>query len=185
MSNIQFDCPNCRKRLEAPGDMALEPTICPRCKIHITVPDPAAPPVIPVAAAPSPPEYSSLAIASLVIGVVAVSGGWIWTGVLLPALTVILAHIALYRIKKRGPALKGKNLAVVALILGYVSLLVTIVTIIACQAAIKEVEAEAAKFELEMKAEQRKADDALRSLTESFRPRPSPPAPRPTRRSPP
>jgi len=40
MGDIRFTCPRCKQSLEAPPDMAGEPTQCPTCQHNMTVPSP-------------------------------------------------------------------------------------------------------------------------------------------------
>jgi sterol desaturase/sphingolipid hydroxylase (fatty acid hydroxylase superfamily) len=74
--------------------------------------------------APDRREYSSFAIASLVLGILSVMGGAL---LLVPALlAVIFGHMAVSACN-RDPQLDGKGLAIAGLILGWVSLAVVLI----------------------------------------------------------
>lgn len=40
MSDIAFNCPECKQHLEAPAEMAGETVECPKCNQHMVVPTP-------------------------------------------------------------------------------------------------------------------------------------------------
>lgn len=69
----------------------------------------------------TPPKTSGLAVTSLVTGIL----GLLICG--LGLVSVIFGHVALSKIKRSGGALKGGGLAIAGLVLGYLSLILTIV----------------------------------------------------------
>jgi hypothetical protein len=79
---------------------------------------------------PLPPDrrtYSSLAIASLTLGILSLLGGGIF--IIPPILAVIFGHMAL-RACNRDPLLDGKAMAVVGLVLGWFVLVAALILII-------------------------------------------------------
>ena len=147
--SILFQCGKCQQRLEVEDNMSGLNIDCPKCgnKLLIglsLVPEPPPPVsrVPPTQTTPSlrnetsgPPETSGLAVASMVLGILAMAGGWFWSGVLLPLLALIFGHISLFRILKHRPRLTGKGFAVTGLVLGYTSLAIAIVVGIAVKTA--------------------------------------------------
>ena len=98
---------------------------------------PAAPPAPPQAAAPPPPvaplpPTSGMAIASLVLGTVAVAGAWLCCGLGFPtsAVAIILGHFALSKIRRSGGRLDGRSLAIAGLVMGYLGLVLQILVIL-------------------------------------------------------
>ena len=97
---------------------------------------PAAPPAPPQAAAPPPPAAplpptSGMAIASLVLGTVAVAGAWCCClGFPTGALAIILGHFALSKIRRSGGRLDGRGLAIAGLVMGYLGLVLQILVIL-------------------------------------------------------
>jgi DNA-directed RNA polymerase subunit RPC12/RpoP len=151
---IRFQCEKCRQHLEAEDDMSGLEISCPKCGNKILIglsmtpdPIPVAPPALP-SPAPSPctalpksgttayKETSGLAVASMVIGILAMCGGWVWSGILLPGLALVFAHISLSNIRRYNPKLTGKGFAVTGLVLGYVSLALALVVMMACGSAL-------------------------------------------------
>ena len=141
MNEFKFSCPHCGQHLAASPDWIGRAFKCPTSQnefavlasstIHATAtaaPTPGAPAVPPPPAATWPPapaptpsgKTSGLAIASLVCGLVPCLGG-------LPA--VICGHIGLSHIN-RGRAAKGKGLATAGLILGYLSIALSLAALV-------------------------------------------------------
>lgn len=139
MNEFKFSCPHCGQHLAATPDWIGRAFKCPTCQKEFAVlasptphaaptaaPTPGAPAVPPPPAATWPPapapsgKTSGLAIASLVCGLVPCLGG-------LPA--VICGHIGLSHIK-RGHAAKGKGLAIAGLILGYLSIALSLAALV-------------------------------------------------------
>jgi hypothetical protein len=141
MNEFKFSCPHCGQHLAATPDSIGRAFNCPTCQKEFAVPVsppphtaptavptpgvPALPP--PPAATPPPPpapapsgKTSGLAVASLVCGLVPCLGG-------LPA--VICGHLGLSHIK-RGHAAKGKGLAMAGLILGYLSIALSLAALV-------------------------------------------------------
>lgn len=81
-----------------------------------------------------PPKTSSLAIASLVSGIISILGCLFITGI--PA--IICGHIAKRRIKKSSSKLTGKGLATAGLIMGYLSLLFSLLAAVSISQLIKQ-----------------------------------------------
>jgi DNA-directed RNA polymerase subunit RPC12/RpoP/MFS superfamily sulfate permease-like transporter len=146
---IRFQCEKCHQLLNAEDDMSGLEIACPKCGNKIMIGLSMAPDPVPVASpalpssAPSPctalpasetvayTEISGLAVASMVTGILAMCGGWLWSGILLPVLALVFAHISLSKIRKHRPKLTGKGFAVTGLVLGYVSLIIAIIVAIA------------------------------------------------------
>ena len=63
----------------------------------------------------TPPKTSGLAIGSLICGILCV-----------PIVSIVLGHLALSQIKRSAGAFVGKGMAIVGLILGYVTVLIPI-----------------------------------------------------------
>jgi prepilin-type processing-associated H-X9-DG protein len=84
-----------------------------------------------------PPEYEpgtpmpkketpGIAIASLVCGILS----WVCVGLLAAIPAVITGHMALGRIKRSAGALGGRGMAIAGLILGYISIVATVVLLV-------------------------------------------------------
>ena len=135
--DIKFNCPQCRQPLEAPSDMGGEQTTCPKCNNIITIPrvapstlypNPApASVIIQNAVMISTIKTSNLAVASLVMGVLGVFGGWLCCGLIFPLLAIVFGHIAYSQINKHPNILSGKGMAIAGFILGYVGLFLSII----------------------------------------------------------
>src|SRR5713101_1673489 len=82
------------------------------------------PPVPPSAFAPAP-RTAPIAIWSPVLAILFFTGGWLFTAI--PA--VICGHIARTKIRKSGGALRGKGIATAGLILGYLALVLGVMSI--------------------------------------------------------
>ncbi len=142
MDKITFRCEGCGKRLSAPVNRAGALAKCPSCGGQVRIPDAAkalagseaVPQAQEAAGAPvaethlPPPAAagtSGLAITSLVLGILSVGCLGILAG--LPA--IMCGHIAHGRIRRSGGQLKGAVAAIVGFILGYVSIVWTLVLI--------------------------------------------------------
>ncbi len=140
MSEEKISCPNCGQHILCDTAWAGRAINCPACQQAFTIPhlaaaEPAPPPMpalrrAPSSAPPPPPppahrppvpaagagETSGLAIAALVLS-------------LLPCLAIggiICGHLARGQIR-RNPSIRGSGLALAALIIGYLSLGVTLI----------------------------------------------------------
>ena len=71
------------------------------------------------------PRTSALAIWSLILAVFSFTCGWLFTAI--PA--VICGHVARARIRKSGGTLGGKGIATAGLILGYIALVLCLLSI--------------------------------------------------------
>jgi|WetSurMetagenome_2_1015567.scaffolds.fasta_scaffold10646_4 hypothetical protein len=89
------------------------------------------PPAAPPSAAPLP-RTSGLAVASLILGTVAICGAWLCCGMGFPtsALAIILGHVAASKIHRAGGRLDGRGMAIAGLIMGYIGLLLQILIIL-------------------------------------------------------
>lgn len=142
MTEMPVTCPHCREEAMAPVDAAGQTVDCPACGKSFTIPLPAplrsAPSPLP--SAPRPASHiplpstaaqesvtSGMAIASMVIGILGLVGGWMCCGVILPVLAIVFGHISLGRIQKSSGRLTGKNMAIAGLTMGYVGFLVGLV----------------------------------------------------------
>lgn len=90
------------------------------------VPPPTLPPPPAAATSPATPARTSgLAVASLVLGILALLGGAV---LILPTLlAIILGHVAMAKIRRQPTVLGGHSLALVGCILGYVSIVMGVV----------------------------------------------------------
>ena len=79
----------------------------------------------PIPTAPAPAKSCGLAIWSLVLGILSLTGFCLFTGI--PA--VICGHVAQGRIKRSGGALSGEGLALAGLITGYVGIAFSILVV--------------------------------------------------------
>jgi hypothetical protein len=73
------------------------------------------------------PKTSGMAIASMVVGILGVFGGWMCCGVALPIIAIVLGHISFAQIQKTPANLTGKGLAIAGFTTGYVGLLLGII----------------------------------------------------------
>lgn len=71
---------------------------------------------------------SGLAVASLVLGILAVLTGWIVVGGVLGILAIIFGAVSLSRIKK-DPSKTGKGMAIAGLITGIIGVIITVVVL--------------------------------------------------------
>lgn len=127
--DITFHCPRCRQSLETPESLAGQAINCPACRNSIRVPD--ALPRRPVQSGPSsiPPttKTSGLAIASMVVGIVGLAGGWFCCGILLPLTAIIMGHIAYARIGRKPKRLICNWFAIAVFTTGYVGLVLAVI----------------------------------------------------------
>ena len=70
---------------------------------------------------------SGLSIASLVMGILGVLCGWMCCGLIFPILAIVFGHIAHAQINRQPTVLTGKGMAITGFILGYVSLVLSII----------------------------------------------------------
>lgn len=114
--------PRPRQADSVPGSMPLPPAPQPYGWANDTpaqwVPPP--PPTIPGPAN----KQQGLAVASLILGIVGITFGWICGGPLFALFAVILGIVALTQIRKDPRRYTGKPMALIGLILGAVVLLV-------------------------------------------------------------
>jgi Domain of unknown function (DUF4190) len=130
MTQFKFICPSCGQKILGDATLAGNEVPCPTCRKPLTVPDPTTPipsgtgpsfastialPGIMATVAPSPSQktLSRLALAALVLCPTGLPG-------------IICGHLALARIR-RQPALKGLDLATIALVLAYFFLVAMLV----------------------------------------------------------
>ena len=75
------------------------------------------------------PQTSALAITSLIFGLVGLFSSWFFLGI--PSLiAIVFGHIAKFKVKHSKGALNGGELATVGLILGYIVLVLALLTIV-------------------------------------------------------
>ncbi len=133
---IKFNCPHCSQPLEAPEDMRGEYIPCPKCERLISIPKAVQAPLEPITPAirtevilnqAAPAKTSGMAIASMVVGIVGIVGGWMCCGIILPILAIILGHISFAQIQRTPDRLTGKGLAIAGFTTGYVGLILGII----------------------------------------------------------
>lgn len=109
-------CPQCGT--ENPD----EATACSNCGASLQVPSPdiPQPPYIPA------PPTSNMALVSLIMGIL----GWVVLPVIGSVLAVVFGHAALGDIDRSGGQIGGRGIAQVGLILGYVALGLSVLSII-------------------------------------------------------
>lgn len=124
MENV-FLCPYCQQSLETTPDMAGESVNCPKCGRLVSVPAPVVPPVILDAVVQQPviAKTSGMAIASMVVAIIGIFGGWMCCGVVLPVIAIILGHVSFSKIEKNQDVLTGKGFAIAGFTIGYVGLI--------------------------------------------------------------
>ncbi|MBN2190657.1 MAG: DUF4190 domain-containing protein [Candidatus Aureabacteria bacterium] len=76
------------------------------------------------------PETNNLAIISMVLSIIGFVGFCICLGPLLGIPAVICGHIALSKIKSSGGKLSGRGMAIAGLIIGYLTILLTVIWIL-------------------------------------------------------
>jgi acyl carrier protein len=118
-----MNCPFCESPL-APGTK-----FCPHCGTDVTGGPPPAGyhPYGPPQYGPMPPPTSSLAITSLVAGLV----GWFLVPIIGALVAVVTGHMARAEIRTRRGELSGDGLAVTGLILGYIQLVLAALVLLA------------------------------------------------------
>ena len=65
-----------------------------------------------------------MAIASMVLGIIGVFGGWFCSGPLFPFLAIIFGHIAFSKISKNPTLYSGKWMAIAGFTMGYAGILI-------------------------------------------------------------
>ena len=131
MDTIVFFCPDCGKRLSAPAEKAGTVARCAGCGAELEIPgaeefaEVAVDEAAPAQAASPAPTVPALAIVSLVLGAL----GLLCFGLLAGLPAIICGHIAHGRIRRSAGALRGGGLAIAGFVLGYLSLLGTLVLV--------------------------------------------------------
>lgn len=74
------------------------------------------------------PSTNGMAIASLILGILAIVSCYVWALFGIPA--VICGHISLKKIKNSRSPIQGKGMAITGLILGYIGILLQLIAII-------------------------------------------------------
>jgi hypothetical protein len=64
-----------------------------------------------------------MAVASMVLGILGLMGGWMCSGLILPVLAIMFGHIAYSNISRQPTALTGKGMAIAGFTMGYVGLM--------------------------------------------------------------
>ena len=125
-------CPHCKEKADV-SDIAPNTKIaCPKCGGEFLTPG-----ALPVASAvesqspAGPPNFSGPAVASLTLGIIGVLTYFIFVGAVFGVAALILGIAALRRIKARRAQLKGRGMAIAGVILGGLSIVLTILLIIA------------------------------------------------------
>jgi Domain of unknown function (DUF4190) len=72
------------------------------------------------------PAQQSMAVASLIFGIISITFGWICGGPILGLIAVVLGAVALTQIKKNPQQYTGKPIAIVGLITGGIALLINL-----------------------------------------------------------
>jgi len=125
-SHFKIECPKCSQPIECPVDYLDKLISCPHCQEQFLarpLAATAADHVTPVAnAIPGRPKTSTLAVWSLVLGILSLPCFSIFSAI--PA--VICGHMALSRISYSGGSLAGKGLAIAGLATGYVGIALAI-----------------------------------------------------------
>lgn len=130
MGTYTFNCPKCGQILLAERTSTGLSMQCPKCQHLFQAPEPAAAvPVLPAGAGKRPND-APLAIWSLVLGISSLTCFGILTAI--PA--VICGHKAQSQIKASGGMLHGAGMALAGLILGYVTIGLSIIMIALCTA---------------------------------------------------
>ena len=109
-------CPRCGT--ENPD----EATTCSNCGSSLQMPSAGVPQVV-----HQPLPTSNMALASLIMGIL----GWVVLPIIGSLLAVILGHAALGEIDRREGQIGGRGMAQVGLILGYVALVLSALSIVA------------------------------------------------------
>ena len=112
-------CPKCGTRVEEGT------AFCPNCGAALSQPQTAAP-AAPVAPVSSSVKNSGMAVASLVLGIVGIFGGWHFS-----ILAIIFGAVGLNQVNHSNGTVKGKSLATAGLILGIVDIVIHIIVAIA------------------------------------------------------
>jgi hypothetical protein len=159
---INVKCPKCGEVLEAPDGYEGQAE-CPSCSAAISIPArvvlkavkvassiSSIPPVPPVPSpssiapaspvAPVTPQVSGMAIASMVLGIIGVCGGWFCSGPLFPILAIIFGHIAFSKISKNPTRYTGKWMAIAGFTLGYAGIVIWAIVYFAMKDSIAEMD---------------------------------------------
>ncbi len=78
-------------------------------------------------AVPTSQRISGLAVASLVLGILGVLFGWLCLGLVFSILAIVFGHIAYSQVNRQPTELTGKGMAITGFILGYVSIVTSII----------------------------------------------------------
>lgn len=84
------------------------------------------PPPIPYVSAARSSQQQGTAVASLILGLISITFGWICGGPIFGLLAVVLAAVALTQIKRNPQQYGGKPIALAGLIMGGIALLVSV-----------------------------------------------------------
>jgi hypothetical protein len=140
MSTMLFECPMCRRNVEAGSDMAGQVIQCPHCQQSVRVPAQTPPPMAsqvppPVASQVPPPmggqvplqqKTAPAAIWSLILSILS----FLCCGIFTAIPGVICGHVGLSSIRKSGGRLGGQGLCIAGLILGYIAIALTLLAIV-------------------------------------------------------
>ena len=137
-TEIVVKCPKCGADLKVDRSAAGQEGECPDCgqaikipaaeqKPLVTIAAPRQPPVPPTSApvtasAPAAKTMCGLAVASLVMGILAVIPGAVCGGPLFAILGIVFSCVAQSKIKRSGGLLEGRGLAVAGLVTSIVGL---------------------------------------------------------------
>jgi len=78
-------------------------------------------------AVPISQRTSGLAVASLVLGILGVLFGWLCFGLVFSILAIVFGHVACSQVNRQPAGLTGKGMAITGFILGYVSIVTSII----------------------------------------------------------
>ena len=133
MPDLSLICPHCDTKLEAGTEMLGHTIECPACRAPLTLPRFAPRTTSPGGVPPLPTRripQDGLAIVSLCLGVCALVMGPFGFLPALPA--VIVGGISERRIRRTPDRISGKAMARVGRILGYVSLVISVLCFGSC-----------------------------------------------------
>jgi predicted Zn finger-like uncharacterized protein len=115
--NTNIACPNCGQPLMVDSTTIGQQVRCPSCSTTFVVPV--------VGATPATARKSGMAITSMVLGITSVTCLGIFTGI--PA--IILGHISHGRARKSPDQYAGRGMAIAGFVMGYFSLVLTLVIV--------------------------------------------------------
>ena len=147
-NNIIFDCPECRKGIEAPANAAGQIAICHSCGKNVKVPG-----LVPQNRVVKPPlpiqplhatipfaqsgttsqikkKSKGMAIAGLVLGIISVIPGFFCGGPIWAILGITFSSVAMHRISKKPDQYEGEGLATAGLITSIVSLMLNLLVLL-------------------------------------------------------